>query len=285
MWIKITDWLNPLSRTLLCTTLALPATSAILLCPMAGASRETLTTPGIIREFPVSLNEIRQAVLAVVGDKIVHGTLVFDKEPILTGADAVDSTPLSDRPVRAKGTRAAGQRPAPRTRAPRQNSRRRPESRPVPIRRQPQDTVRVHGRRHPHRHAALARRRNARRPARMASPGTPGAVALKIRSFRFAKIFLFLFYLASFPPWTHAQAIPYTRSFTLPRPQIEQALKDLQAYSGQKLPVLDGFVARADNPLDRYERGFYQFSIELVPGDAGTTIVRLSVKITAWYAH
>jgi len=94
MWIKITDWLNPLSRTLLCATLVLPATSTILLCPMAGASRETLTTPGIIREFPVSLNEIRQAVLAVVGDKIVHGTLVFDKEPILTGADAVDSTPL-----------------------------------------------------------------------------------------------------------------------------------------------------------------------------------------------
>jgi len=61
---------------------------------MAGAPRETLSTPGIIREFPVSLNEIRQAVLAVVGDKIVHGTLVFDKEPILTGADAVDSTPL-----------------------------------------------------------------------------------------------------------------------------------------------------------------------------------------------
>jgi len=81
MWIKITDWLNPLSRTLLCATLVLPATSTILLCPMAGASRETLTTPGIIREFPVSLNEIRQAVLAVVGDKIVHGTLVFDKEP------------------------------------------------------------------------------------------------------------------------------------------------------------------------------------------------------------
>ncbi len=107
---------------------------------------------------------------------------------------------------------------------------------------------------------------------------------MKIHSFRFAKIFLFLFYLASFPRGTYAQAIPYARSFTLPRPQIEQALKDLQAYSGQKLPVLDGFVARADNPLDRYERGFYQFSIELVPGDAGTTIVRLSAKITAWYA-
>jgi hypothetical protein len=65
---------------------------------------------------------------------------------------------------------------------------------------------------------------------------------------------------------------------------VEQALKDLQAYSGQKLPVLDGFVATPNTPLDRYERGFYQFSIELLPGEAGGTLVRLSAKITAWYA-
>jgi hypothetical protein len=70
----------------------------------------------------------------------------------------------------------------------------------------------------------------------------------------------------------------------MPRAQVEQALKDLQAYSGQKLPLLDGFVAPPDKPLDQYERGFYQFSIELLPGDSGGTIVRLSAKITAWYA-
>jgi hypothetical protein len=90
--------------------------------------------------------------------------------------------------------------------------------------------------------------------------------------------------MASLAHETPAQAIPYARNFPMPRPQIEQALKDLQSYSGQKLPVLDGFVAQADRPLDRYERGFYQFSIELLPGDAGGTIVRLSAKITAWYA-
>jgi hypothetical protein len=103
-------------------------------------------------------------------------------------------------------------------------------------------------------------------------------------AFRPARIIFSFFCLAIFARGIHAQAIPYAKSFALPRPQIEQALKDLQAYSGQKLPVLEGFVARADNPLDRYERGFYQFSIELVPGDAGSTIVRLSAKITAWYA-
>jgi len=80
-----------------------------------------------------------------------------------------------------------------------------------------------------------------------------------------------------------AQAVPYARSYTQPKPQIEQALKDLQAYSGQKLPILDGFVVPGAKSLDRYERGFYQYSIELVPGDNGAIIVRLTAKITAWH--
>lgn len=80
------------------------------------------------------------------------------------------------------------------------------------------------------------------------------------------------------------QAVPYARSYPNPKAAVEQALKDLQAYSGQKLPILDGFVATTEKPLDRYERGFYQFSIELLPGDSGATVVRLSAKITAWYA-
>jgi hypothetical protein len=107
---------------------------------------------------------------------------------------------------------------------------------------------------------------------------------LIVRAFHFAKILLCILCLASFARETSAQAVPYARNFAMPRAQVEQALKDLQANSGQKLPVLDGFVAPTDKPLDHYERGFYQFSIELVPGDAGGTIVRLSAKITAWYA-
>lgn len=81
-----------------------------------------------------------------------------------------------------------------------------------------------------------------------------------------------------------AQAVPYARSYAKPRMEVEQALKEMQAYSGQKLPTLDGFVAQGDPPLDRYERGFYQFTIDLLPGDNNGTIVRLSAKITAWYA-
>ena len=82
----------------------------------------------------------------------------------------------------------------------------------------------------------------------------------------------------------NGQAVPYARSYAKPKNEVEQALKDLQAYSGQKLPILDGFVAPGGKPLERYERGFYQFTIELLPGDEGVTIVRLSAKVTAWYA-
>ena len=81
-----------------------------------------------------------------------------------------------------------------------------------------------------------------------------------------------------------AQSVPYGRSFAKPKTEVERALKDLEAYSGQRLPILDGFVVAGDRPLDRYNRGFYQFTIEVLPGEASATVVQLSAKITAWYA-
>jgi hypothetical protein len=83
---------------------------------------------------------------------------------------------------------------------------------------------------------------------------------------------------------TLAQAVPYARSYQKSREEVDAALKELQAYSGQKLPVVDGFVATTDKPLDQYERAFYQFAIELLPGTSSGTIVRITAKITAWYA-
>jgi hypothetical protein len=90
--------------------------------------------------------------------------------------------------------------------------------------------------------------------------------------------------LCWWPGVTPGQVVPYARSYAKPKEEVERALRELQAYSGQKLPILEGFVAKGAKPLDRYERGFYQFNIELLPGDAGATVVRLSAKITAWYA-
>jgi len=81
-----------------------------------------------------------------------------------------------------------------------------------------------------------------------------------------------------------AQAVPYARTYAKSKEDVDLALKEMQAYSGQKLPTLDGFVANGDKPLDRYSNPFYQFSIDLVPDATNSTIVRLTAKITAWYA-
>jgi hypothetical protein len=88
----------------------------------------------------------------------------------------------------------------------------------------------------------------------------------------------------SLPRMATAQAVPYAGTFAESKDEVDKALKDMQAYTGQKLPVVDGFVATGDQPLNRFERAFYQYSIELLPGSSGSTIVRVTAKITAWYA-
>jgi len=65
-------------------------------CPALASPPKELTTPGLVREFLAPISDVRQAVLSVQKDHIIHGTLIFDKEPILTGAQAVGSTSLFD---------------------------------------------------------------------------------------------------------------------------------------------------------------------------------------------
>src|SRR6202023_1357875 len=74
----------------------------------------------------------------------------------------------------------------------------------------------------------------------------------------------------------NGQVMPYARTFAKPKTEVEQALKDLQAYTGQRLPIVDGFVGPTQQPLDRYERAFYQFSIEVLSGIPAGTIVQVS---------
>jgi hypothetical protein len=96
MWIGNKVPRNPASRPSDSFRIAAFSALMLLLLPVPGIAKETLTTPGLVREFFGSLEEVRQAVQFVVHDQIIHGTLVFDKEPILNGAEAVDSTSLFD---------------------------------------------------------------------------------------------------------------------------------------------------------------------------------------------
>lgn len=94
MWTNIkSDVARP------CTFPLLVSLSALLLLaqaivPVRACSKETLTSPGLVREFMASLDEVRQSVTAIVNDQIIHGTQIFDKSPILNGAESANSTPL-----------------------------------------------------------------------------------------------------------------------------------------------------------------------------------------------
>ncbi len=95
MWIKSSDSRHALRQPIHVLRFA-PFLTVMMLLPLATIPKETLTTPGLVREFFGSLEEVRQAVQFVVHDQVIHGTLIFDKEPILNGAEVVDSTPLFD---------------------------------------------------------------------------------------------------------------------------------------------------------------------------------------------
>jgi len=80
------------------------------------------------------------------------------------------------------------------------------------------------------------------------------------------------------------QGIPYERTFVQPKAEIEKALRDLQSSAAGRLPVLDGFVNPGDRPLDRFQRGYYQCTVQVTSLPSGESRVRVSAKVTAWYA-
>ena len=79
-----------------------------------------------------------------------------------------------------------------------------------------------------------------------------------------------------------AQSKVYERNFSQSKAAVDKALKNLPA-SG-RLPTLDGFAQAGDHPLDRYERGYYQSTVQVSATASGGAIVRVSTKVTAWYS-
>jgi hypothetical protein len=104
------------------------------------------------------------------------------------------------------------------------------------------------------------------------------------RTLRVLLSWTFFILSISLPRLATAQAVPYAGTFAKSKEEVDKALKEMQAYSGQKLPIVDGFVGTGNQPLSRFERAFYQFSIDLLPAASGGTTVRVVAKITAWYA-
>ena len=82
----------------------------------------------------------------------------------------------------------------------------------------------------------------------------------------------------------HAKTGSSERPFPQSKAAVERALTTIQASLAGHLPVLDGFAKPGEHPLDRYQRGYYQATIQIRATPSGGSIVRVSTKVTAWYA-
>jgi hypothetical protein len=80
-----------------------------------------------------------------------------------------------------------------------------------------------------------------------------------------------------------AQGSGYERTFAESKTTVEKVLKQMQPSLAGRLPVLDGFALAGDHPLDRYQRGFFQSSVQVSATASGGSVVHVTTKVTAWY--
>ena len=80
------------------------------------------------------------------------------------------------------------------------------------------------------------------------------------------------------------QTAPYERTFPQSKTVVEKTLKQLHSEAAGRLPILDGFADAGNRPLDRFKNGYYQCTAEVDSLPSGGSRVRVSAKITAWYA-
>ena len=80
-----------------------------------------------------------------------------------------------------------------------------------------------------------------------------------------------------------AQNNPAEHVFQVPRAELEKALQNMRASLPGRLPILEGFVATDVPALEKYQRGYYQYQLEVRPVGSGAALLRVTAKVTAWY--
>ena len=81
-----------------------------------------------------------------------------------------------------------------------------------------------------------------------------------------------------------AQDSPIERKFANPRADVDQALRGIQDSFKGRLPILEGFVDETSQPLEHFERGYYECAAKVTSFTDGGTLVRITARVTAWYS-
>lgn len=87
-----------------------------------------------------------------------------------------------------------------------------------------------------------------------------------------------------FPAAVHCEDKPNQRTFSQTPAVVEKAIRSLQSSASGPLPTLDGFATPGDIALDQFKRGYYQCVAKVIATPTGASEVRVTAKITAWYA-
>ena len=71
--------------------------------------------------------------------------------------------------------------------------------------------------------------------------------------------------------------------FPFPVPPVKAALENIGAYSGSRLPSLEGFANLDRVNVKDYQQPYYEFKIQLDPKAPHQTIVQVKANVSAWY--
>ena len=81
-----------------------------------------------------------------------------------------------------------------------------------------------------------------------------------------------------------AQTNPNERSFPQSKAAVEKALSTMESSLAGHLPGLEGFAKPGEHPLDGYQRAYFQTTVRVSSTPSGGSLVRVSTKVTAWFA-
>lgn len=76
--------------------------------------------------------------------------------------------------------------------------------------------------------------------------------------------------------------IGQNREYNFPLVAVQIALRQMGAYTGARLPTLDGFITMARAQMPQYQRPYYEYKIELEPTHSNHTLVHVAADISAW---
>jgi hypothetical protein len=74
------------------------------------------------------------------------------------------------------------------------------------------------------------------------------------------------------------------KDFAASLPAVKAALQNLGAYTGNRLPSLDGFVNLQGIQAADFQRPYYEYKVDLEQSGTKGTLVKVRANVSAWYA-